>query len=173
MSALINYDGGENDLRTTYRLVFYPAWSFVCVVSYATQSEEQRLPAAYIKVSILQYHHQCHHPQNALGYIANPSLSQRSEPSTIFHTSPCMFPARLLKSFDSDNQFSRRKSLSVHIGRTLQATRAQFVFGGRSTTDYWIPSQTCKLQSEIFHCSHVERQSSRTTLLNYIWDLSY
>ncbi len=26
VNALINYDGGENDVRLTYRLVFYPAW---------------------------------------------------------------------------------------------------------------------------------------------------
>jgi hypothetical protein len=155
MSALINYDGGENDLRTDIPTRFLPCLIIVCIVGYATQSKEQRFPAAYIKVSILQYHHQLHHPQNALGYITNPSLSQHSEPSTIFHTSPCMLPARLLKSFDSDNQFSRRQSLSIHIGRTLKVTRAQFFFGGRSTTHYSIPSQTCKFQSEIFRCTHV------------------
>ncbi len=119
MSALINYDGGENNLRTNIPTRFLPCLVLVCIVSYATQSEQQPLPAASIKVSILQYHHQRHHPQNALGYITNPPLSQRSEPSTIFHTSRCMLPARLLESFDSDNQFSRRKSLSIHIGRTL------------------------------------------------------
>jgi hypothetical protein len=119
MNALINYDGGENDVRTNIPTRFLPCLVIVSIVGYATQSEEQRFPAAYIKVSILQYHHTGHHPQNAQGYITNPSLSQRSEPSTIFHTSPCMLSARLLKSFDSDNQFSCRKSLSVHIGRTL------------------------------------------------------
>jgi len=153
MNALINYDGGENEVRTNIPTRFHLAWWLsaslttlrslknndlpplliktnlysptsplpVCIVNYAAQSEEQRLAApAYINISIFSHITTTNVFILRTPWAASPiprSHNARSL-STIFHTSPCMLPARLLKSFDSDNSISRRRSLSVHIGRT-------------------------------------------------------
>jgi hypothetical protein len=91
MTALINYDGGENEVRTNIPTRFHLAWwlsaSLTTLRSLKNNDlrpEEQRLAAAAYIYILPHHHHQHHHPQNALGCITNPSLSQRSEPFDYF-----------------------------------------------------------------------------------------
>ncbi len=119
MNALINYDGGENDLRTNIPTRFHLAWWLSASLTTLHSLKNNDLQPLLISIF-------SHITTTTNIIILRTSRAASPIPrshnarslSTIFHNSPCMLPARLLKSFDSDNQFSRRRSLSVHIERT-------------------------------------------------------
>jgi hypothetical protein len=101
----------------------------VCIVNYA-QSEEQRLAAAaYINISTFSHITTTNIIILRTPWAASPIPRSHNARglSIIFHTSPCMLPARLLKSFDSDYQFWRACSnlsiLIINFGALAQIFR--------------------------------------------------